>query len=77
MDRFPHDYMTLRSHNLNAHWDESKAPDFGREEKNGKTEYEVKDRDKEELDRIKAIHSALSFPSMHILISSQGLTCVQ
>ena len=31
MDRSSPESLTLRSHNLNAHWDESGAPDFGKE----------------------------------------------
>lgn len=63
------EWGTLWSHNLNAHWDGSKASGFSSKEK------QEKKRTDEERVRQKQSHSLrFPFPSMRILVSSSGPT---
>lgn len=60
--------LTLRSHNLNAHWEGSEAADFEKKEQRGEEKGGGKER------KPKLVASSRC-PSMRIMISSSGQKC--
>lgn len=76
MNRSSQESLTLRSHNLNAHWDESGAPDFGRQEGRERKEKDGEKKRKRE-DQSQLLHSLVSLYAHLDLITGSDLRRVK